>query len=147
MKSNIESSKSGFGEPSEMPTMRLSLFYLAGYLLPVGLLLMVVPQLTMRLLLTNHAYDDLGLRLGGVFAVALGMVVVSMIINRAARMYSTTLFVRAFIIASLVVLFGIYRDPALVAISAVVIVGWVLTFIGWRKDTAAARLATRVPGS
>ena len=86
MKSNIESSKSGFGEPSEMPTMRLSLFYLAGYLLPVGLLLMVVPQLTMRLLLTNHAYDDLGLRLGGVFAVALGMGVVSMIINRAARM-------------------------------------------------------------
>jgi hypothetical protein len=59
-----------------------------------------------------------------------------MIVNHAAKMYSTTLFVRAFIIASLLVLFGIYRDPALLAISAVVIIGWVLTFISWRKDIA-----------
>ena len=122
-----------------MPRMRLSMFYLAGYLLPVGLLLMFVPQLTMKLLLTNHTYDDLGLRMGGVFLFAIGMLVVSMIVNHAAKMYSTTLFVRAFIIASLLVLFGIYRDPALLAISAVVIIGWVLTFISWRKDTAAAR--------
>lgn len=122
-----------------MPRMRLSMFYLAGYLLPVGLLLMFVPQLTMKLVLTNHAYDDLGLRMGGVFLFAIGMLVVSMIVNDAAKMYSTTLFVRAFIIASLLVLFGIYRDPALLAISAVVIIGWVLTFISWRKDTAAAR--------
>ena len=69
----------------------------------------------------------------------IGVLVVSMIVNHAAKMYSTTLFVRAFIIASLLVLFGIYRDPALLAISAVVIIGWVLTFIGWRRDSAAAR--------
>lgn len=139
MNLNTTSSRSGLGEHHEMPRMRLSMFYLAGYLLPVGLLLMFVPQLTMKLVLTNHAYDDLGLRMGGVFLFAIGMLVVSMIVNDAAKMYSTTLFVRAFIIASLLVLFGIYRDPALLAISAVVIIGWVLTFISWRKDTAAAR--------
>jgi uncharacterized protein YjeT (DUF2065 family) len=139
MNLNTTSSRSGLGERREMPRMRLSMFYLAGYLLPVGLLLMFVPQLTMKLLQTNHAYDDLGLRMGGVFLFALGMIVVSMIVNHAAEMYSTTLFVRAFIIASLLVLFGIYRDPALLAISAVVIIGWVLTFISWRKDTATAR--------
>ena len=139
MNLNTTSSRSGLGERYEMPRMRLSMFYLAGYLLPVGLLLMFVPQLTMKLLLTNHAYDDLGLRIGGVFLFAIGMLVVSMIVNHAAKMYSTTLFVRAFIIASLLVLFGIYRDPALLAISAVVIIGWVLTFISWRKDTAGAR--------
>jgi hypothetical protein len=37
---------------------------------------------------------------------------------------------------SLLVLYGIYRDPALLVISAVVIIGYILTFIGWRKDTA-----------
>jgi hypothetical protein len=43
-------------------------------------------------------------------------------------MYSTTLFVRAFIITSLLVLYGYYGDPALLAISAVVAIGWVFTF-------------------
>jgi uncharacterized protein YjeT (DUF2065 family) len=78
------------------------------------------PQLTMKLLQTNHTYDDLGLRMGGVFLFALGMIVTSMIINQASKMYSTTLFVRAFIITALLVLYGYYGDPALLAISAVV---------------------------
>ena len=116
--------------------MRLGMFYLAGYLLSVGFLLMFIPQMTMNLLLTNHTYDDLGLRMGGVFLFAIGMIVVSMIINDASRMFLTTLFVRAFITISLLVLYGIYRDPALLVISAVVIIGYILTFIGWRKDTA-----------
>jgi uncharacterized protein YjeT (DUF2065 family) len=128
-------SRAALGDSHEMRTMRLSLFYLVGYSLPVGLLLMFVPQLTMKLLLTNHAYDDLGLRLGGVFLFSLGMVVVSMIVNHAATMYSTTLFVRAFIITSLLVLFEIYRDPALLVITAVVTIGWTLTFVSWRRDT------------
>jgi len=115
--------------------MRLGMFYLAGYLLSVGYLLMFIPQMTMNLLLTNYTYDDLGLRMGGVFLFAIGMIVVSMIINDASRMFLTTLFVRLITI-SLLVLYGIYRDPALLVISAVVIIGYILTFIGWRKDTA-----------
>jgi hypothetical protein len=69
---------------------------------------------------------------------AIGMIIVSMIINQASAMYLTTLFVRAFITISLLLLYGIYRDPALLAISVVVIIGWMLTFIGWRRDTAQA---------
>jgi uncharacterized protein YjeT (DUF2065 family) len=93
MKSNFE--LGGRSEPARRyPMMRLSMFYLAGYLLPVGFLLMFAPQLTMKLLLTNHTYDDLGLRMGGVFLFAIGMIIVSMIINQASAMYLTTLFVR-----------------------------------------------------
>ena len=51
--------------------MRLGMFYLAGYLLWVGYLLMFIPQMTMNLLLTNYTYDDLG---------SIGMIVVSMIV-------------------------------------------------------------------
>jgi hypothetical protein len=119
----------------ELPRTRLSLYYLAGYTLPVGLSLMFVPQLTMQLLFSNHVYDDLGLRIGGVFLFSLGLIVVGMIVREVSRAYVITLFVRAFIIAALLTLFTQYRDPALLATSAVVTIGWILTFLGWRKDS------------
>ena len=58
-------------ESHELPRTRLSLYYLVGYTLPVGAALMFVPQMTMSLLLTNHAYDDLGLRMFGVLLFSL----------------------------------------------------------------------------
>ncbi len=119
--------------------VNLSLYYLAGYTLPVGLALMFVPQLTMQLLFSNHVYDDLGLRIGGVFLFSLGLIVAGMIIREVSRAYVITLFVRAFIITALLTLFIQYRDPALLATSTVVTIGWILTFLGWRKDTAEQR--------
>ena len=120
----------------ELPRTRLSLYYLVGYTLPVGVALMFVPQTTMNLLLTNHAYDDLGLRMFGVLLFSLGIIASGMIINKASSVYLVTLFVRGFIIAALFVLYSQYGDPALLAISLVVIVGWALTFLSWRKDKA-----------
>jgi hypothetical protein len=120
----------------ELPRTRLSLYYLVGYTLPVGVALMLVPQMTMSLLFTNHAYDDLGLRMFGVLLFSLGMIVSGMIINNASRAYPVTLFVRGFIIAALFVLYTQYGDPALLVIDLVVTVGWALTFLGWRKDKA-----------
>jgi hypothetical protein len=126
-------------QSDELPRTRLSLYYLVGYTLPVGAALMFVPQTTMSLLLTNHAYDDLGLRMFGVLLFSLGIIVSGFIINKASRVYTMTLFVRAFIIAAVFVLYSQYRDPALLAINLVVMVGWTLTFLSWRKDKAAER--------
>ena len=73
----------------ELPRTRLSLYYLVGYTLTVGLALMFVPQTTMQLLFSNHVYDDLGLRIGGVFLFAIGLIVAGMIIReKVARLYS-----------------------------------------------------------
>ena len=126
-------------ESHELPRTRLSLYYLVGYTLPVGAALMFVPQMTMSLLLTNHAYDDLGLRMFGVLLFSLGMIAFGLIINKASRVFTGTLLVRGFFIAALFVLYSQYRDPALLAISLVVIVGWTLTFLSWRKDRAEQR--------
>ena len=126
-------------ESHELPRTRLSLYYLVGYTLPVGAALMFVPQMTMSLLLTNHVYDDLGLRMFGVLLFSLGIITFGLIINKASRVYTGTLLVRGFIIAALFVLYSQYRDPALLAISLVVIVGWTLTFLSRRKDTAEQR--------
>ena len=68
----------------ELPRTRLSLYYLVGYTLPVGAALMFVPQMTMSLLLTNHAYDDLGLRMFGVLLFSLGMLASGLIVNKAS---------------------------------------------------------------
>ena len=126
-------------ESSELPRTRLSLYYLVGYTFPVGAALMFVPQMTMKLLLTNHAYDDLGLRMFGVLLFSLGLLASGLIVNKASRVYTGTLFVRSFIIAALFVLYSQYRDPALLAINLVVTVGWTLTFLSWRKDKADER--------
>jgi hypothetical protein len=126
-------------ESHELQRTRLSLYYLVGYTLPVGVALMFVPQMTMKLLLTNHAYDDLGLRMFGVLLFSLGILASGLIINRASRVYTGTLVVRGFIITALLVLYSLYRDPALLAINLVVTVGWTLTFLSWRKDKAEER--------
>jgi hypothetical protein len=123
----------------ELPRTRLSLYYLLGYTLPVGVALMSVPQLTMKLLLTNHAYDDLGLRMFGVLLFSLGILASGLIINKASSVYTGTLLVRGFIIAALFVLYSQYRDPALLVINLVVTVGFTLTFLSWRKDKAEER--------
>jgi hypothetical protein len=101
--------------------------------------LMFVAQMTMNLLLTNHAYDDLGLRMFGVLLSSLGIIASGMIVNKASRVYTVTLFVRGFIIAALFVLYSQYGDPALLVIDLVVTVGWALTFLSWRKDKAEER--------
>jgi hypothetical protein len=93
----------------------------------------------MQLLFSNHVYDDLGLRIGGVFLFAIGLIVAGMIIREVSRAYVVTLFVRAFIITALLTLYTQYGDPALLTTSTVVTIGWILTFLGWRKDTAEQR--------
>ena len=126
-------------ERQELPRTRLSLYYLVGYTIPVGMALMSVPQMTMKLLLTNHAYDDLGLRMFGVLLFSLGILAFGLIVNRASSVYTGTLLVRGFIIAALFVLYSQYRDPALLVINLVVAVGFTLTFLSWRKDKAEER--------
>ena len=54
-----------------MRRTNLRLYYLAGYLLPAGLLLLTVPEFARKLLLSNRDYDDAPFRLVGVLAIVL----------------------------------------------------------------------------
>ena len=55
-----------------MPKTRLSLFYLAGYLIPAGLLLLFAPTFSTRLLLSNGNYGEIFPRLAGMLLIGLG---------------------------------------------------------------------------
>ena len=79
-----------------MKRTRFSLFYLAGYLIPAGFLLLIAPDFTLRLLLSNGSYGDVFPRMAGVLLIGLGVIVVQFIRFRLEMLYSTTLVVRSF---------------------------------------------------
>ena len=59
-----------------MKKARFSLFYLAGYLIPAGLLLLLAPTFSTRLLLSNGNYGDGFPRLAGILLIGIGVLLV-----------------------------------------------------------------------
>ncbi len=117
-----------------MKRTRLSLFYLAGYLLLSGILLIVAPQFALQLLFSNGDYGDVMPRLLGVVLFALGVVIVQIIRFRLDVLYTTTLFVRGVILLVLLALYGYSRDPFFLVLLGVVGFGVVLTTTSYLLD-------------
>ena len=110
-----------------MRRTRLSLFYVAGYLIPTGIGLMVAPGLILQLFFSNRQYDDVFPRFSGVLMVALGMLVVQSIRTRAEALYPGTLAVRAVIWLWVLYLYFSSRDPFFLVVLFVVGLGMVIT--------------------
>src|SRR5215813_15611679 len=102
---------------------RLTFIYLASYLLVGGLGLLIVPQLTLRLLLSNGNYGDVMPRLVGVFMLALGGAVLQFVRARDYRYYRYTIVARIFIVVALTALYFRARDPMFLVLDAIVLVG------------------------
>jgi uncharacterized protein YjeT (DUF2065 family) len=107
----------------------LSLYYLAGYLIPAGLLLLFVPEFATKLLLSNRTYDYAPFHLVGVLLLVIGILIVQIIRHRLVQLYATTLVARALISATLLWLFLVTGDPFFAVILVIVLIGVVLT--GW----------------
>jgi hypothetical protein len=124
-----------------MPRTHLSLYYLAGYLLPAGALLLLVPEFATKLLLSNRTYDYAPFRLVGILLIGLGILIVQIIRYRLAVLYPTTVLVRLLISATLIGLYLETSDPFFLVVLAVVVVGIVLTATSYlvdRRGPAAA---------
>lgn len=123
-----------------MKRTRLSLFYLAGYLLPTGLLWLVIPGPTFRLMLSNGDYgSDVFPRVAGLLLIGIGIFVVQIIRLRAESLYSTTLMVRC---AFLVGFLGFYvqtHDPLFLVVLGVVAIGFLLTGTSYLLDRREQR--------
>src|SRR5262249_4071683 len=102
---------------------RLTFIYLASYLLVGGLGLLVVPELTLRLLLSNGSYGDVMPRLVGVFMLALGGVVLQFVRARDYRYYRYAIIARILIVVALPALYFKARDPMFLVLDAIVLVG------------------------
>jgi hypothetical protein len=113
--------------PREMKRTRRSLFYLAGYLFPTGLCLLLAPQWFLKLLFANHEYSDAFPQFSGALLLGLGIVVVSVIRAGNPFFYRMTLMVR---IPIWLCTLGIYfhtRDTFFLGILAVLGLGILIT--------------------
>jgi uncharacterized protein YjeT (DUF2065 family) len=116
----------------------LSLYYLAGYLIPAGLLLLFVPEFATKLLLSNRTYDYAPFHLAGVLLLVIGILVVQIIRHRLEQLYTTTLVARALISATLLWLFLSTGDPFFAVVLAIVLIGVALTGASYYLDRQAA---------
>jgi uncharacterized membrane protein YoaK (UPF0700 family) len=121
-----------------MNLTRLSLYYLAGYLLFAGVALMLVPAFALSLLLSNGQYGDVLPRLLGVVLFALGVFVAQVIRHRVAVLYPTTLAVRAVILVVLAALYVKSSDPFFLVLIGIVGLGVVLTGTAYLRERGTA---------
>jgi hypothetical protein len=114
----------------------LSLYYLAGYLLPAGLALVLVPKFAMTLLFSNRAeaYGDILPRLLGGTLIALGILIVQIIRHRLEILYPTTLAVRAVLLTIMLGLYLYSRDPFFISLMVIVGFGVLLTGMSYFLD-------------
>ncbi len=135
-----------------MHKTRLSLFYLAGYTIPSGLLLLFAPQIALQLLFSNRIadYGDIMPRLAGAVILALGMIVVQAIRLRLDTLYPTFIAVRAVLLTVIAGLYFYAHDPFFISLFVVVGIGFLLTSAGYladRRDQAAITSTARQTAS
>ncbi len=117
-----------------MKRTHLSLYYLFSYLIVAGLALMTVPQFALRLLFSNGNYGELMPRLLGVVLFALGVFVFQTVRHSVEVLYTTTLAVRAVILAVLLGLYLYSADPLFISLMVIVGFGFVLTGVSYWLD-------------
>lgn len=121
-----------------MRRTNLSLYYLAGYLVPAGLLLLLVPEWATKLLLSNKTYDYAPFHLAGVLLLVIGILIVQIIRHKLEMLYSTTLVARALISATLLWLFLATGDPFFAVVLVIVLIGVALTGTSYWLDRRSA---------
>jgi len=126
-----------------MRRTHLSLYYLAGYVLPAGVLLVLVPTFATTLLLSNVTYDEPPLRLAGLVLIALGILIVQIIRHSVEALYTTTLAVRSVLSLGLLALLITTGNPFFGVVLIVVLIGVALTGASYLVDRreASAQLA------
>lgn len=117
-----------------MRRTNLSLYYLAGYLVPAGLFLLFIPEFATKLLLSNRTYDYAPFHLAGVLLLVIGILIIQIIRYKLEMLYSTTLVARALISATLLWLFLTTGDPFFAVILVIVLVGVALTGASYALD-------------
>jgi uncharacterized membrane protein YoaK (UPF0700 family) len=130
-----------------LPRTRLSLLYLAGYLIPTGIAFLAVPQLTLKLLLSNGDYGDVFPRLVGAILIVLGVIIAQIIRFRLYQLYTTAIATRLLLLGTLVGLYVYKGDPLFLVLFGVVAFGVVLTSVSYLIDRSRpAERATATAG-
>ncbi|HLY55144.1 MAG TPA: hypothetical protein VKS60_06285 [Stellaceae bacterium] len=117
-----------------MSRTRISLYYLAGYLLVLGFAFLAAPRPTLVLLLSTGDYGDVFPRLAGMLMSGLGFTVAGIILARTEALYGATLAVRSYFLICLAAFWWFTSDPLFLVIFAIVAVGVALTLSAYLTD-------------
>jgi len=126
--------------------MRLSLFYVASYLVTSGLGMTFAPDLTLRLLFSTGTYETTFVQMCGLFVIGLAVFVIETIRRRIHGLYPAIIGVRVVFCIGYVVLYLRTRDPFFLAVLGTVGFGLVLSTVCIaldRRDAAQALRSTR----
>lgn len=110
-----------------MPKTRLSLYYTATYLLFGGFGLLLTPDLTMVLLLSNINYHTIIIRVVGMLFVGLGFLVVQFIRKDVSVMYPSTVLICGVYSVCLVTFYLMTLNPFFLTLLVIILIGIVLT--------------------
>jgi uncharacterized protein YjeT (DUF2065 family) len=117
-----------------MSKTRISLYYLASYLLFGGLGFLIVPKVMLNLFMSNGNYSDVMVRLVGLMLLSLGIVIIQIIRLDLEQLYTTTLFIRSIIIVILLTFYFVYNDPLYLVLFIVVGLGFLFTLTSYFFD-------------
>ena len=112
----------------------LSLFYETGYLLGGGVFLLAAPDMAFKLLFSNNSYGDVLPRLLGTVLLSIGVIFVQIVRMHIEELYTTTIVVRAPLIAVNLWLFYYSGNPLFLTLFVIVTSGVVLTATGYVLD-------------
>jgi hypothetical protein len=117
-----------------MNKTRLSLYYPATYLPVAGVLLIVAPQFSMRLLFSNGDYGDVFPRVAGMMILGLGLIVIQVIRLRQEQLYSTLWAIRFLFCVGWLGFYFYTGDPYFLVLFAIVGLGFIWTGVNLLQE-------------
>jgi hypothetical protein len=117
-----------------MNKTRLSLYYPATYLTIAGLSLLIAPQFSLKILLSNGDYGDVFPRVAGMMILGLGLIVIQVIRLRQEQLYSTLWAIRLLFCIGWLALFFYTGDPYFMVLFVIVGIGFVWTGINLLRE-------------
>jgi hypothetical protein len=121
-----------------MRRTRLSLLFVAAYLLPAGVAFAAAPAWALDVLGATGEYGDAMPRLVGISMGALGVMALQVARHRVEALYPGTLALHAAISAGLLAIWLSSRDPAFGVLFAVEAFGVLLSAAAYRLDRRPA---------
>ena len=123
-----------------MKLTRYSLIYLATYLTVGGLGFLFIPTQFSKLLLSNTVYQEIPLRLAGMFSLLLGIVVIQIVRHQVMVLYPTSLLARLVGLIALAAFYFQTDNPMFVTLFVIVFIGFAATITSLLRDHQPIRL-------
>ena len=117
---------------------RITLIYLASYLMIGGIGCGFFPAIVLELFMSTGNYGDIMPRMVGMFMIVLGLLIMMFVINRDYKYYLPTIIARTFIVIFMIYLYFATNDILFVILLIVVSLGLLPSVFVFLKDRSSA---------